>query len=192
MFFYRYTLWLRSSRKRYFFSLIYILDIAEVNFSVIFLNSGFRIPDSGFRFPGFRVALRITNAPREWVGVKLRSFFWYRLCYLKNENNEVWNEARHKDGNCTLDLTCSHFIIELKVPMKWNFGPLFYSRKLKSMLYWFIIFKFGLRTSMHEFFLELQSWTIRVKMCDIPCTVKICKLVIRCVKPSSHHSIWGE
>ena len=28
-----------------------------------------------------------------------------------------------------------------------------------------------------QFFLELQSWPIRAKMCDIPRTVKICKLV---------------
>ena len=28
--------------------------------------------------------------------------------------------------------------------MKWNFSPLFYSRKSKSMLYWFIIFEFKL------------------------------------------------
>ena len=66
---------------------------------------------------------------------------------------------------------------KLKVPVKWNFSPLFYSRKLKSMLHWFIIFKFGLRTSTYEFFLELQSWPIGVKMCDILCAVKICKLV---------------
>ena len=32
----------------------------------------------------------------------------------------------------------------LKVPMKWNFSPLFYSRKLKSMLHWSIIFEFKL------------------------------------------------
>ena len=31
-----------------------------------------------------------------------------------------------------------------KVPMKWNFSPLFYSRKSKSMLHWFIIFEFKL------------------------------------------------
>ena len=44
-------------QKRHF-SLIYLLDISEVIFSVIILNSGFRfpvfgfrIPDSGFRFP---------------------------------------------------------------------------------------------------------------------------------------------
>ena len=64
-----------------------------------------------------------------------------------------------------------------KVPMKWNFSPLFYSRQLKSMLHWFIIFEFGLQTSAYEFFLELQSWPIWVKMCDIPRAVKICKLV---------------
>ena len=32
----------------------------------------------------------------------------------------------------------------IKVPMKWNFWPLFYSRKLKSMLQWFTIFEFKL------------------------------------------------
>ena len=31
--------------------------------------------------------------------------------------------------------------------------------------------------SAYEFFLELQSWPIRVKMCDIRRAVKICKLV---------------
>ena len=31
-----------------------------------------------------------------------------------------------------------------KVPMKWIFCPLFYSKKLKSMLHWFIIFEFKL------------------------------------------------
>ena len=64
-----------------------------------------------------------------------------------------------------------------KVPMKWNFHRLFYSTILKSMILWFVIFKFGLRTSAYEFFLDLQSWPIWVKMCDIPHAVKICKLV---------------
>ena len=32
------------------------LDIPKVNFSLIILNSGFRIPVSGFRIPAFRVA----------------------------------------------------------------------------------------------------------------------------------------
>ena len=32
----------------------------------------------------------------------------------------------------------------IKVPMKWNFSPLFYSRKLRSTLHWFIIFEFKL------------------------------------------------
>ena len=60
--------------------------------------------------------------------------------------------------------------------IKWNFRLLFYS-KFKSMILWFLIFESGLRTSVYEFFLELQSWPIRVKMCDIRRAVKICKLV---------------
>ena len=66
--------------------------------------------------------------------------------------------------------------LQFKMPMKWNFRLLFYSKLLKSMILWFVIFKFGLWTSAHEFFLELESWPIRVKMCDIPRAVKICKL----------------
>ena len=50
--FYIYRLWLKLKRKRHF-SFIYSLDIAKVNFSVIILNSGFRIPDSAFQIPGF-------------------------------------------------------------------------------------------------------------------------------------------
>ena len=65
----------------------------------------------------------------------------------------------------------------LKVLMKWNFRPLFYSKILKSMILWFVIFELRLRTSTYEFILELQSWLIRVKMCDIPRAAKICKLV---------------
>ena len=38
----------------------------------------------------------------------------------------------------TLELIISYR--RFKVTMKWNFSPLFYSRKLKSMLHWFIIF----------------------------------------------------
>ena len=64
-----------------------------------------------------------------------------------------------------------------KVPMKWNFHLLFYSKLLNSMILRFVIFEFGLRTSTYRFFLELQSWPIWIKMCDIPCAVKICKLV---------------
>ena len=68
----------------------------------------------------------------------------------------------------------------------------FYSRKLKSMLHLFIVFEFGFRTGAYEFFVELQSWPIRVKMCDILRAVKICKLVgwrhkvCKAIKPSSH------
>ena len=64
-----------------------------------------------------------------------------------------------------------------KVPMKWNFRLPFYFKILRSMILWFVIFEFGLLTSAYEFFLELQSWPIRVKMCDIQRAVKICKLV---------------
>ena len=71
----------------------------------------------------------------------------------------------------------SGWLLTLKVPMKWNFNLLFYSKLLKSMILWFVIFKFGLRTSAYEVFLELQSWPIRLKMCDIPHVVKIFKLV---------------
>ena len=67
--------------------------------------------------------------------------------------------------------------LRLKVPTKWNFRPLFHSELLKSMILWFVIFELGLWTSAYEFFLELQSWPIRLEMCDIPRVVKICKLV---------------
>ena len=64
----------------------------------------------------------------------------------------------------------------IKVPMKWNFRLLFYSKILKTMILWFVILEFGIRTSAYEFFLQFQSWPIRVKMCDIPRAVKICIL----------------
>ena len=77
--------------------------------------------------------------------------------------------------------------------MKWNFCLLFYCKILKSIILWFIIFEFGLRTSAYEFFLQLQSCPIRVKMCEIQGTVKILvQLVIRRVKCSSYHGIWEE
>ena len=46
------------------------------------------------------------------------------------------------------------FKIELpfKVLMKWNFCLLFYSKILKSMILWFVIFEFGLQTSAYKFF----------------------------------------
>ena len=67
-----------------------------------------------------------------------------------------------------------NFETYLKVPMKWNFCLLFYS-EINSMILWFVILGFGLRTSVNEFFLQLWSWPNRVKMCDIPRAVKICK-----------------
>ena len=65
------------------------------------------------------------------------------------------------------------FELLLKVPLKWNFRLIFYSKILKSMILWFVIFEFGLRTSAYKFFSELQSWPIWVKMCDIPRMVKL-------------------
>ena len=56
-----------------------------------------------------------------------------------------------------------------KVPLKWYFCLLFYSKILKYMILWFIIFEFGLPTRTYEFFLQLQSWPIQVKKWDIPC-----------------------
>ena len=44
-----------------------------------------------------------------------------------------------------------------KVPMKWNFSPLFYSRKLKSVLHWFIILEFKLWSCAQNNFLSPQS-----------------------------------
>ena len=51
--FYSYSLWLKTT----FFPFFCLLHIAKVNFSVIILNSGFQIPDSGFWFldSGFRI-----------------------------------------------------------------------------------------------------------------------------------------
>ena len=43
-------------------------------------------------------------------------------------------------------------VVSFKVPMKWNFCPLFYSRKLKSMLHWFIIFEFKLSSGAQNNF----------------------------------------
>ena len=47
-------------------------------------------------------------------------------------------------GTCFDDLKIRKVNNSFKVHMKWNFCPLFYSRKLKSMLHWFIIFEFKL------------------------------------------------
>ena len=60
--------------------------------------------------------------------------------------------------------------------MKWNFCVLFYPKILKSMILWFVIFEFGLRTSAHEFFLPLRSWLIQVKNVRHSARRQICKL----------------
>ena len=45
---------------------------------------------------------------------------------------------------CFFSLSFWVFNLAFKVPMKWNFSPRFYSRKLKSMLHWLTIFEFKL------------------------------------------------
>ena len=68
----------------------------------------------------------------------------------------------------------------------------FYSKLLKAIVLWFVVFEFGLRTSAYKFLLQLQSWSIWVKICDISCAVKTCKLVqwllkvCKTFKPSWH------
>ena len=78
--------------------------------------------------------------------------------------------------------------------MKWNFRLLFYSIILKSMILWFVIFEFGLRTSAYEFArtkLANSSQNVWHSVCGQNMQISTVD-VIRCVKPSSHHSIWGE
>ena len=81
-----------------------------------------------------------------------------------------------------------------EVPIKWHLH-LVYSKILKSMILWLVIFRFGLETSAHEFFLQLQSWPIRVKMWH-SVRGQIMEIstfdIIKCVKRYSHHGIWEE
>ena len=78
--------------------------------------------------------------------------------------------------------------------MKWNFSPLFYSRKLRSMLYWFIIFEFKLWSGMQNNFSippKLANSSQKVRHSARGQNMQISMVdVIRCVKPSSHYSIW--
>ena len=98
-------------------------------------------------------------------------------------------------GQIILTRYCLLIADAFKVPMIWNFRLLFYSIILKSMILWFVIFEFGLQTSAYKFFLELQKLanssqnvqhSVRGQNMQIS-TVD----VIRCVKPSTHYSIWG-
>ena len=68
---------------------------------------------------------------------------------------ELWILPLRKEYQSADTLPPSEFV---KVPMKWNFCLLFYSRKLKSMLHWFIIFEFKLCSGARNNFLSLQSW----------------------------------
>ena len=61
------------------------------------------------------------------------SVFCWTFCFtllVKFNARAVFEfTSYHNDACCIM-----HW---LKVPMKWNFSPLFYSRKLRSMLHWF-------------------------------------------------------
>ena len=80
----------------------------------------------------------------------------------------VWRLELLQIKHCSVLLNSFRATEYLKVSMKWNFPLLFYSKLLKSMILWFVIFEFGLRTSAYEFFLELQGLPIRVNL-------KVCK-----------------
>ena len=80
----------------------------------------------------------------------------------------------------------------------WNeiLGPLFYSRKLRSMLHWFIIFEFKLWSGAQSNFSippKLANSSQNVRHSARGQNTQISMIdVIRCVKPSTHYSIWGE
>ena len=73
--------------------------------------------------------------------------------------------------------------------MKWNFSPLFYSRKLRSMLHWFIIFEFKLWSGTQNNFSippKLANSSQNVWHCARCQNMQISTVdVIRCVKPST-------
>ena len=108
---------------------------------------------------------------------------WHLIWYLIHTSSRSIVSCQNLT-NCSL------------MPMKWNFCLLFYFKILKSMILWFIIFEFGLRTSAYNFF---SSFKVMVKSShNVPHSVCVQNMqistvdVIRCVKPSSHHSIWEE
>ena len=76
-----------------------------------------------------------------------------------------------------------------KVPMKWNFSPLFYSRKLRSLLHWFIIFEFKLWSGAQNNFSippKLVNSSQNVRHSARGQNMQISTVdVIRCVKPST-------
>ena len=120
-------------------------------------------------WPAGRILINLLNEFAELI------FIQY---YIQTLSKWSWtNITSNLNTEKQLTTTSLWWCKLIKVPMKWNFRLLFYSIILKSMILWFVIFEFGLRKSAYEFFLELQSWPIRVKMCDIPRSAKICKLV---------------
>ena len=77
----------------------------------------------------------------------------YALLTPLSNTSYFWRSQWEVHSSCYRAWICkyreSHIITNIrpriiKVPMKWNFSPLFYSWKLKSMLHWFIIFEFNL------------------------------------------------
>ena len=62
--------------KTTFLPFIHLLDLAKVNFSFIILDSGFRIPDSGFWFPdsGFRIPVSGFRFPDSGFRIPVSGF----------------------------------------------------------------------------------------------------------------------
>ena len=80
--------------------------------------------------------------------------------------------------------------------MKCNFRLLLYSKILKCMILWFVIFEFGLRIRAHEFFSlasKLANSSQKLRHSARGQNMQIATVgVIRCVELSSHHGIWEE
>ena len=131
--------------------------------------------DKWARFPLDTVSWLTTNS-RSWTITSFAASPSWHGCEWRSIN--YFTKASSKPTTCVSLSTKSHCtIVPLKCLWKEIFAYFFILNFWCSMILWFVIFEFGLRISACEFFRELQSWPIRVKMCDIPHAVKICKLV---------------
>ena len=77
--------------------------------------------------------------------------------------------------------------------MKWNFSPLFYFRKLKSMLHWFIIFEFKLWSGVQSNFSIPPKLLKRPGTSDvIRCVSFDCFTLSQCIsyKASTHWAVF--
>ena len=83
-----------------------------------------------------------TNIVSIKVSTLLLSFQTIFIEHSSTNDGKNFITKRTSSPRNTTPLT--NLSVQFKVPMKWNFRPLFYSRKLKSMLHWFIIFEFKL------------------------------------------------